>query len=71
MPARTYGDSLADAMADAMGDPEIQQHRNGHEPVLGYDTQVVTDNLTLLYTHPYFHESSFASRACRSADSWK
>jgi diguanylate cyclase (GGDEF)-like protein len=38
------------------GDPEIQSHRHGAEPVLGYGTSEVTDNLTLLYSHRYFHE---------------
>jgi diguanylate cyclase (GGDEF)-like protein len=37
-------------------DPQIQEHRNGDEPLLGYGPLAVTDNLTLLYTHRYFHE---------------
>ena len=40
----------------AMTDPEIEQRRDGDEPVLGFGPLAVTDNLTLLYTHRYFHE---------------
>lgn len=37
-------------------DPEIEVRRNEGELVLGYGPLSVTDNLTLLYTHRYFHE---------------
>ena len=37
-------------------DPEIELQRDVGEPVLGYGPLSVTDNLTLLYTHRYFHE---------------
>src|SRR4051794_16970686 len=37
-------------------DPRIQEHRNGDEPLLGFGPLAVTCNLTLLYTHRYFHE---------------
>ncbi|MGB3683704.1 MAG: HD domain-containing phosphohydrolase [Rubrobacteraceae bacterium] len=37
-------------------DPEIELRRDAGEPVLGYGPLSVTDNLTLLYTHRYFHE---------------
>jgi diguanylate cyclase (GGDEF)-like protein len=40
----------------AMRDPQIEEHRNGDEPLLGYGPLAVLDNLTLLYTHRYFHE---------------
>ena len=49
-----------DALAAALDDPDVESRRNGHEPVLGYGAQVVTDNLTLLYTHRYFHEAAAA-----------
>jgi diguanylate cyclase (GGDEF)-like protein len=37
-------------------DPQIEEHRDGDEPLLGFGPLAVTDNLTLLYTHRYFHE---------------
>jgi GGDEF domain-containing protein len=40
----------------ALRDPQIEEHRTGDEPVLGYGPLAVVDNLTLLYTHRYFHE---------------
>jgi diguanylate cyclase (GGDEF)-like protein len=40
----------------ALRDPQIQEHRDGDEPLLGYGPLAVLDNLTLLYTHRYFHE---------------
>jgi diguanylate cyclase (GGDEF)-like protein len=40
----------------ALRDPQIEEHRTGDEPLLGYGPLAVTDNLTLLYTHRYFHE---------------
>src|SRR4051794_25313112 len=50
----------------AMRDPQIEEHRTGDEPLLGYGPLAVTDNLTLLYTHRYFHE--MADRAADSSD---
>lgn len=44
------------ALAAALADPEIEARRNGPEPILGHGSFAVTDNLTLLYTHRYFHE---------------
>jgi diguanylate cyclase (GGDEF)-like protein len=43
-------------LEEAMRDPQIEEHREGNEPLLGYGPLAVTDNLTLLYTHRYFHE---------------
>jgi diguanylate cyclase (GGDEF)-like protein len=40
----------------ALRDPQIEEHRTGDEPLLGFGPLAVTDNLTLLYTHRYFHE---------------
>src|SRR3954454_8920920 len=40
----------------ALRDPQIEEHRTDEEPLLGYGPLAVTDNLTLLYTHRYFHE---------------
>src|SRR3954471_24677585 len=50
----------------ALRDPQIEEHRTGDEPLLGYGPLAVTDNLTLLYTHRYFHE--MADRAADSSD---
>jgi diguanylate cyclase (GGDEF)-like protein len=43
-------------LEQAMRDPRIEEHRDGDEPLLGFGPLAVTDNLTLLYTHRYFHE---------------
>src|SRR3954471_18956049 len=48
----------------ALRDPQIEEQRSGDEPLLGYGPLAVTDNLTLLYTHRYFHE--IAERAAAS-----
>ncbi|MBV9453788.1 MAG: HD domain-containing protein, partial [Rubrobacter sp.] len=37
-------------------DSELEVQRRGDEPILGYGTLTLTDNLTLLYTRRYFHE---------------
>src|SRR4051794_15935936 len=47
-------------------DPQIQEHRNGDEPLLGFGPLAVTCNLTLLYTHRYFHE--MAERAADAGE---
>ena len=44
------------ALQVAMTDPEIDVRRTPEEPVLGHSSMSVTDNLTLLYSHTYFHE---------------
>jgi diguanylate cyclase (GGDEF)-like protein len=43
----------------ALEDPELEAQRN-NEPILGYGTLAMTDNLTLLYNHRYFHEAAHA-----------
>ena len=43
-------------LEEALRDPVIEASRDGDEPLLGYGPLAVTDNLTLLYTHRYFHE---------------
>lgn len=55
-----------DAAREALHDPEVEIQRTGDEPVLGSGSFAVTDNLTLLYTHRYFHEVA-AAEAERSA----
>lgn len=44
----------------ALEDPEIQRLREGDEPVLGYGSLALTDNLTLLYSRRYLHETAQA-----------
>ena len=44
----------------ALDDPELQRQRDGNEPVLGYGPLALTDNLTLLYTRRYLHETAEA-----------
>ncbi len=45
-----------DTVSQAMSDPELQVRRSGDEPVLGFGSYAITDNMTLLYSHRYFHE---------------
>jgi diguanylate cyclase (GGDEF)-like protein len=40
-----------------LADPEVQRRRFGGETVIGQGPLALTDNLTLLYTHRYFHEA--------------
>ena len=40
----------------ALADPEVALRREGTETVLGQGPLALTDSLTLLYTHRYFHE---------------
>jgi diguanylate cyclase (GGDEF)-like protein len=53
-------------LEEALRDPQIEEHRTGDEPLLGYGPLAVTDNLTLLYTHRYFHE--IAERAAAEGE---
>jgi diguanylate cyclase (GGDEF)-like protein len=46
-------------LAEALRDPESEAGR-GDETVLGYRTLALIDNLTLLYTRRYFHETAHA-----------
>jgi diguanylate cyclase (GGDEF)-like protein len=53
--AKPISDDEAIAAALA-ADPELELHRDDDQPLLGYGPLAVTDNLTLLYSHRYFHE---------------
>ena len=44
-------------VATALLDPDLEALRAPGEPVLGAAAAVLTDSLTLLYSHRYFHES--------------
>jgi HD-GYP domain-containing protein (c-di-GMP phosphodiesterase class II)/GGDEF domain-containing protein len=50
-------------LEQAMRDPQIEAARDGEEPVLGLGPLAVTDNLTLLYSHRYFHEAAETAAA--------
>jgi diguanylate cyclase (GGDEF)-like protein len=54
--ARPIADADEAVAAALAHDPELQVQRHDGEPVLGQGPLAVTDNLTLLYTHRYFHE---------------
>ncbi|HEX2049714.1 MAG TPA: HD domain-containing phosphohydrolase [Actinomycetota bacterium] len=43
-------------LAIALSDPELDGRRDGDEPLLGYGTYAIIDNLTLLYSRRYLHE---------------
>jgi HD-GYP domain-containing protein (c-di-GMP phosphodiesterase class II) len=49
-----------DELSAALDDPEIAERIDEDEPLLGYGAFAVTDNLTLLYCHRYFHEAAHA-----------
>ena len=57
-----------DASSDsaALEDPELGVWRDGNEPVLGYGTLAILDNLTMLHTRRHFHEVA-AAEAQRAA----
>jgi diguanylate cyclase (GGDEF)-like protein len=61
-------DEARETVADALIDPEIEAEREAGESVLGYGSLALTDNLTLLYSHRYFHEIA-EREAQASADS--
>ena len=44
----------------ALQDPELQRLRDGDEPILGLGPLALTDNLTMLYTRRYLHETAEA-----------
>lgn len=44
----------------ALSDAELAVRRSDDEPLLGYNSYAITDNLTLLYSHRYFHEMAKA-----------
>ena len=43
-------------LAVALTDAELEVRQTDGEPLLGYSSYAITDNLTLLYSHRYFHE---------------
>jgi diguanylate cyclase (GGDEF)-like protein len=44
------------ALATALADPELEARRTGGDAILGQSPFALTDSLTLLYSHRYFHE---------------
>ncbi len=54
------GDDRLRELEDALQDPELQARRKEGEPVLGYGSLALTDNLTMLYTRRYLHETAWA-----------
>jgi diguanylate cyclase (GGDEF)-like protein len=54
--ARPISDDDEAVAAALAADPELQVRRDDNEPLLGHGPLAVTDNLTLLYSHRYFHE---------------
>ncbi|MDQ4143677.1 MAG: HD domain-containing protein [Actinomycetota bacterium] len=57
---RPPGSEGVNELAVALADAELEVRRGEDEPILGYDSYAVTDNLTLLYSHRYFHEMAKA-----------
>ncbi len=53
-------------VATALADAELDLRRSDDEGVLGAGTAALTDSLTLLYSHRYFHEAA-AGQAERAA----
>jgi diguanylate cyclase (GGDEF)-like protein len=47
-------------LAAALSDGELEARRRDDEGVLGAGTAALTDSLTLLYSHRYFHEAAVA-----------
>ena len=47
-------------LSEALADPELTSRLGEEEPLLGYDSIAVTDNLTLLYCRRYLHEVAAA-----------
>ncbi len=43
-------------LVEALSDPEILHRRQANEPVLGFESYGITDNLTMLYGHRHFME---------------
>jgi diguanylate cyclase (GGDEF)-like protein len=63
---RDPGEGDGARIAAALDDPELALRRSGDEPLLGYGSLELTDSLTLLYSHRYFHER-VAAEAERAA----
>ncbi len=53
-------------VGSALSDSELEARRADGEPILGAATAALTDSLTLLYAHRYFHETA-QSEADRAA----
>ena len=47
-------------LSEALADPELTSRLGAEEPLLGYASMSVTDNLTLLYCRRYLHEVAAA-----------
>ena len=47
-------------LSEALADPELTSRLGDEEPLLGYASMAVTDNLTLLYSRRYLHEVAAA-----------
>lgn len=54
------GDERLRELEDALKDPELQARRKEGEPVLGYGSLALTDNLTMLYSRRYLQEAAQA-----------
>lgn len=59
-------------VAELLDDPEFAAHLGEEEPILGFGSYAVIDNLTLLYSHRYLHEvaAAEADRAAIQDDSF-
>jgi diguanylate cyclase (GGDEF)-like protein len=53
----------------ALADPHVAIRREGDETLIGQAPLAITDNLTLLYTHRYFHEMAEQHAAAAQAGS--
>ena len=49
-----------DPLHEALADPAIEAQWDDCDPILGAASFALTDNLTLLYSHRYFHEAAEA-----------
>ena len=49
-----------DPLHDALSDPEIDAWMADDDPIVGAGSVALTDNMTLLYCHRYFHEAAEA-----------
>ena len=50
-----------DALHAALADPELELRRDDGDPILGASSFALTDNLTLLYSRRYLHETADAA----------
>ena len=56
-------------LAVALSDADLEVRKEADEPILGYSSYAITDNLTLLYSHRYFHEMGRAEAQRASVQS--